>query len=480
VKLRTRISLAMLSLVITSLLIIGMVTIWFFTSQNKQYHEDRLQRKERAIKTEMTYFSKEVELQEDMDVVIKEFEEEVFRLASVHQLEINVFNTSGEILVAARPDSVHSEYINQRVPASVMSDLAIINRIIIPEEEGDRKYLSDYTNLFSASGQRIAILNIPYLQDSSVNQKDLEAFLGSIGMVYLFIFLGGIGITFLLSKSITKNLTELSGRMQRVNLSMPNEPFDWKSDDEIGKLVHAYNMMLEKLEESRQEVAKTERESAWREMARQVAHEIKNPLTPIKLSVQHLQATANYDDEAWREKFKRTMTTIIQQIDSLSNIATEFSDFAKMPQANAQVTSLNQAVKDAAELYSDVPFELDVQVPENDVQSFVDPEQIGRVLNNLIKNAKQAVSDVENPRVRVGLRSEFNQAIITVLDNGSGIEDHLKDKIFRPNFTTKSSGTGLGLSICKQIVEGAGGTISFESTAEEGTEFKVILPQIRD
>jgi two-component system nitrogen regulation sensor histidine kinase NtrY len=131
-------------------------------------------------------------------------------------------------------------------------------------------------------------------------------------------------------------------------------------------------------------------------------------------------------------------------------------------------------------LYSDVPFELDVQVPENDVQSFVDPEQIGRVLNNLIKNAKQAVADVENPRVRVGLRSEFNQAIITVLDNGSGIVDHLKDKIFRPSFTTKSSGTGLGLSICKQIVEGAGGTISFESTAEEGTEFKVILPQIRD
>ena len=477
-KLRTRISLAMLSLVITSLMIIGLVTIWFFTNQNKQYHEERLQRKDRAIKTEMTYFSKEVELQEDMDVVIKEFEEEVFRLASVHQLEINVFNTSGEILVAARPDSVHSKYMYKRVPESVMSDLALINRIIIPENEGDRKHLSDYTNLYSSSGQRIAILNIPYLQDSSVNKQDLEAFLGSIGVVYLFIFLGGIGLTFLLSRSITKNLTELSVRMQRVDLNMRNEPFDWKSDDEIGKLVNAYNMMLQKLEESRQELAKTERESAWREMARQVAHEIKNPLTPIKLSVQHLQVTANYDDEAWREKFKRTMTTIIQQIDSLSNIATEFSDFAKMPQARAEVTSLNQAVKDAAELYSDVPFKLDIQVPEIIINSFVDPEQLGRVLNNLIKNAKQAVSDTKTPRVELSLLKEADQAVIIVNDNGSGIEDDLKDKIFRPNFTTKSSGTGLGLSICKQIIERAGGTISFESNTEVGTQFKVFLPLI--
>ncbi len=468
----------MLTLVITSLMIIGMVTIWFFTSQNKEYHEERLQRKERAIKTEMNYFSKEVELQEDMDVVIKEFEEEVFRLANVHQLEINVFNTSGEILVAARPDSVHSEYIHKRVPESAMADLATMNRIIIPEEEGDRKYLSDYTNLYSASGERIAILNLPYIQDSSVNQSDLEGFLGSIGVVYLFILLGGIGLTFYLSKSITSNLTELSDRMQHVDLNKRNEPFDWKSDDEIGKLVNAYNMMLEKLEESRQELSKTERESAWREMARQVAHEIKNPLTPIKLSVQHLQATANYDDQAWREKFKRTMTTIIQQIESLSNIASEFSDFAKMPQAKAEVTSLSEAIGAVVELYSDVPFLLTTRLPENDIKAFIDPEQLGRVLNNLIKNAKHAVVDSESPKVEIGLAQEGDATIITITDNGSGIEEDLKDKIFRPNFTTKSSGTGLGLSICKQIVESAGGSITFESSLSEGTQFTIALPRV--
>ena len=476
VKLRTRITLSMLSLVIASLLVIGVVTIWFFTSQNREYHQERLERKERAIKTEMAYFSKEVELQEDLDVVIKEFEEELLRLATVHQLEINVFNTSGEMLVAARPDSIHSEYIDKRVPESAIEELNSLDRIIIPEEEEERKYLSDYTNLYNRNGERIAILNIPYLQDPTINESDLQEFLGSIGLVYLFIFIGGIALTFFLSRSITKNLSALSDRMQRVDLNRKNEPFDWRSDDEIGALVDTYNEMLAKLEESRMELAKSERESAWREMARQVAHEIKNPLTPIKLSVQHLQATAAYEDPQWREKFKRTMDTIIQQIESLSNIATEFSDFAKMPKGNAEVIDLRKVMEDAAQLFSDVPFDLQLELPDQHVSVLIDTEQFGRVLNNLLKNAKHAVADKEDPRVILSLEKEGSTALLSIEDNGAGIPEAVRERIFEPNFTTKSSGTGLGLSICKQIVESAGGEIDFESAEGVFTRFSVRLP----
>jgi hypothetical protein len=322
----------------------------------------------------------------------------------------------------------------------------------------------------------VAILNIPYLQDPKVNESDLEAFLGSIGVVYLFIFLGGIGLTFFLSRSITKNVTELSDRMQRVDLNIKNEPFDWKSDDEIGKLVDAYNAMLAKLEESRQELAKSERESAWREMARQVAHEIKNPLTPIKLSVQHLEATAAYDDPEWRDKFKRTMRTITQQIETLSNIATEFSDFAKMPKANAVRLDLRTALTDSAHLFEDVPFGLSVELPNEAVMVQIDSEQIGRVLNNLLKNAKHAVEGMDQPTVRLTLSQTEGLAKIEVEDNGVGIAADDQDKIFTPNFTTKSSGTGLGLSICKQIVENAGGEIAFESRPKNFTRFWVTLP----
>ncbi|MEX2596794.1 MAG: ATP-binding protein [Salibacteraceae bacterium] len=477
-KLRTRITLSMLALVITSLLVIGLVTIWFFSEQNKQYHRERLERKERAIKSEMAFFSKEVEFQENMDVVIKEFEEELLRLSSVHRLEINVFNTEGEMLVAAKPDSIHSEYVYKKVPASALQELQTLTRIIIPEQEGDRHYLSDFTNLYNAQGDRIAILNIPYLQDSNVNQKDLEAFLGSIGLVYLFILFWGVVLTFLLSKSITRNLSALSERMKDVDLNHKNQAFDWVSDDEIGTLIKAYNEMLAKLEESREELAKQERETAWREMAKQVAHEIKNPLTPIRLSVQHLQATAAYDDPKWREKFKRTMQTILQQIETLTRIATEFSDFAKMPHATLQRVSLNKALFDAVALFEDVPIDFKTHIPKGDIHINADPEQLGRVLNNLLKNAKHAVEDVNNPTVIISLRKENESAIVSIEDNGMGIPLELHDKIFQPNFTTKSSGTGLGLSICKQIIESVGGNITFKSEEGSGTSFLISLPLI--
>jgi two-component system nitrogen regulation sensor histidine kinase NtrY len=477
VKLRTRITLAMLALVITSLLVIGGVTVWFFAEQNQAYHQERLERKERAIKTDMAYFSKEVQVQEDQDIVVKEFEQELLRLATVHQLEINIFNTQGEMLVAAKPDSIHSDYFDKRVPVPALEELQELDRIIIPEQEGMRRYLSDYTNLYNRQGVRIAILHIPYLQDRSINQQDLEKFLGSIGAVYLLIFLAGIALTFYLSRSITRNLSALSERMQHVDLNGVNEPFDWHSDDEVGAVVDAYNAMLAKLEESRMELTKTERESAWREMARQVAHEIKNPLTPIKLSVQHLMATAAYDDPEWRSKFLRTMHTIIQQIETLSNIASEFSDFAQMPKSNASIGDVREAIKSIVNLYAEVPVSLEVSLPDEALMVWIDQEQFGRVLNNLVKNAKHAVEGVDRPSIAMTARRRNGKIEVTVEDNGIGIPKSDFEKIFRPNFTTKSSGTGLGLAICKQIVESAGGRISFQSEAGIYTRFILQLPE---
>lgn len=478
--LRTRITLAMISIVLLSLLVIGAVTVWFFNSQNEKYHEERLQRKERAIKTEMSYFTREVEIQGSADIVIKEFEEEVLRLSTIHNLEINVFNNDGEMMVSARPESIHSEYVNKKVPYSAYEELEHINRVVIPEREGTHNYLSDYTNLKNAKGERIGILNIPYVQDEERNEKDIEEFLSSIGIVYIFLFIGAMIITILLSNSITKNLAWLSQRIQTVDLNKVNESIEWRGDDELGSLVDAYNQMLHKLEESRSLLAKTERETAWREMAKQVAHEIKNPLTPIKLSIQHLQATANFEDEAWRDRFKKTMSMIIEQIESLNNIATEFSDFAKMPKANPEPTNLSKAVESVSILFSEGDYQLESNVEHENILSIIDGERFGRVLNNLVQNAKQAVQDRENPTVSIKLFVENDKAVLTVSDNGIGIPEEIKPKIFQPNFTTKSSGTGLGLAICQQIIQQAGGQITFESTLHVSTTFRVVLPLHRE
>lgn len=459
---------------LVSLLVIGAVTVFFFQSQNEIYHQERLARKERAIKTEMTYFSKEVEMQQGQNVVIKEFEQEVLRLSDVHNLEINIYNVEGQMLVSARPGEIHSEYVDRQVPQSAIDRLKIQNRVVLQESRNNNLYLSDYTVLKNSSGAPIAILNLPYKQDKTVSQKDLPEFLGSIGLTYFFLFIAAIGITILLSNSITKDFTLLDERLQSVDLNSHNETIPWSNDDEIGSLIRSYNDMLSKLSESRLLLAKTEREGAWREMARQVAHEIKNPLTPIKLSVQHLQATSKFDDGNWQNKFNTTMAMIIQQIESLDRIASEFSDFAKMHQGSQEKVDVKKAIRDVVTLFSNSAVEFDTGGVEDGLFVHIDPDAFRRVLGNIIKNATQALNETQNPRITLRSNLVNDSIVIDVEDNGPGVPMDLLDKIFQPNFTTKTSGAGLGLAICQQILESANGQISLMSV--NPSIFQLSLP----
>ncbi|GAB5538139.1 MAG: HAMP domain-containing sensor histidine kinase [Salibacteraceae bacterium] len=465
-------------LMVFSLLVIGAVTVFFFKSQNDIYHQERLARKERSIKTEMMYFSKEVETQDGEDVVIREFEQELLRLSDVHRMEINIFNVKGQMLVSARPGEIHSEYMDRTVPDDALEELRQENRVVIPEYRDGHEYLSDYTVLKNAKSEPIAILNLPYRQDESVNQNDLPEFLGSISITYLFLFMAAIALTIVLSNSITKNLSVVSQKMQSVDLTKPNEPVLLNRDYEIVALVKSYKLMLEKLAESRDLLAKTEREGAWREMARQVAHEIKNPLTPIKLSVQHLQATSNFESSEWQDKFRTTMEMIIQQTESLSRIASEFSDFAKLHDGNLQRVNMVEAINDTAVLFSDIPAKIEVKSDGDAHWVMVDPDAIRRVLNNLVKNAKQALKETENPTITMTSTQVDDRIIVTISDNGSGVSKDSVDRIFQPNFTTKTSGTGLGLAICQQIVEQAGGKIWLDNNSENGATFRFEIPAV--
>lgn len=462
-KLRTRIILAMTALMVISLIVIGAVTIFYFQVQNDNYHQERLARKERAIKTEMNYFSKEVEIQQGKDIVIKEFEEEVLRLSEVHSMKMNIYNTSGQMLVSARPGEIHSEYMDRRVPPNALEQLKVTDRVVIPEQRDSHSYLSDYTVLKNAKGDPIAILHLPYRQDISVNRSDLPEFLGSIGLTYLFLFIAAIGLTILLSNSITKNLTVLGEKLKTVDLNTHNEPIHWQNQDEISQLISAYNEMLLKLEESRTLLAKNEREGAWREMARQVAHEIKNPLTPIKLSVQHLQATSEFSNEEWQQKFTSTMQVIIQQIDSLNKIASEFGDFAKMHEGVHENVDVSQAIRDIIALFAESDIEIKLKTSQEALYTRIDPDALRRVLNNLIKNANQALGGQEGALIEISASKKNGNIEIVLQDNGPGIPKELESKIFHPYFTTKSSGTGLGLAISQQIIEGAGGKVSLKS-----------------
>lgn len=235
--------------------------------------------------------------------------------------------------------------------------------------------------------------------------------------------------------------------------------------------------MIDELSNSALLLVRSEREGAWREMAKQVAHEIKNPLTPMKLSVQYLKKAWDENEKDWDKRLARFTKTIIEQIDSLSEIANAFSDFAKMPVQKSEQVDLKYIINNSIELFkenTDVKYVL--YLPEDKYLVKADKNQMLRVFNNLIKNSIQAIGSKKDGQVTISVKKSQKEMIVVIADNGTGIPQEMADKIFSPSFTTKSSGMGLGLAIVKNIVLNAGGNIWFESKAKVGTTFYISLP----
>lgn len=313
--------------------------------------------------------------------------------------------------------------------------------------------------------------------------KDQPAFLSSwleqLLSLYVFLLLiaGALGI--FLANSISDPIVQIGKKLGDTRLQN-NEPLQWSREDEIGKLVANYNQMIVDLDKSAAKLAATERESAWREMAKQVAHEIKNPLTPMKLQLQQLLRLEKEDPERAREWSKRVAGSIIEQIDGLALIATEFSSFARLPEANATTFDLSTLVQSAYDLHSagKSSGQLSLRLPDSPAWVHADRDQLLRVLNNLIRNADQALHEQKAPHIDIHLETLDGFYQLNIKDNGTGIPLHIQSKIFQPNFTTKSSGMGLGLAMCKAIIEQAEGTIDFETVLGEGSVFVVRLPMV--
>ena len=295
--------------------------------------------------------------------------------------------------------------------------------------------------------------------------------------VYVFLLLIASGFAIAVANSITNPIGIIGEKLKQFKLGRRNEPLEWKNQDELGALISEYNMMIKKLEESAEMLAQSEREGAWREMAKQVAHEIKNPLTPMKLSIQYLLHAYKSNPENAEPLLKRVTSTLIEQIDNLAQIASEFSNFAKMPRAENQKININALISSVYDLFNKgSEMDISIHLPIEEFFVYADKNHLIRVLNNLMKNAEQSIPDEREGKIGVELYRRENVAVIKVSDNGSGIPDDKKDKVFVPNFTTKSSGTGLGLAISKNIIESVNGDIYFKTVVGEGTEFFVELP----
>jgi nitrogen fixation/metabolism regulation signal transduction histidine kinase len=345
------------------------------------------------------------------------------------------------------------------------------------EKMGRISYLSIYCPVRDEKGEAYAYLNIPSFRTQDELKEEISKFLVTIINLNAFIFLFAGTIALFLTNRITYSFTLISEKMREINLGKTNEEIEWKRNDEIGGLVKEYNKMVKKLEESAIALAKSEREGAWREMARQVAHEIKNPLTPMKLSIQYLQKAVDNNSINVKEMTASVAKTLVEQIDHLSKIASDFSQFANIGNPKSELFDLHEMLYSLTSLYETTENLLFKWVPVHQhVMVYADRTQLNRLFTNLLQNALEACYNKDKWVVSISEELNETHIIVKVTDNGDGIPVQTQSKIFIPNFTTKSSGTGLGLAMSKTIVEQAKGKIWFETKEGEGTTFFVELP----
>jgi hypothetical protein len=401
------------------------------------------------------------------------------RIAANTNFDFNIFDETGRLFYSSQPRIFDQEIISFRMNPEAYHELNEFQRtqFIHRESVGKLEYIAGYAPFVGANGKMTGYLHLPYFEKQQERNREISGFLSALLNIYVLLFALAVFLTAFVSSRITQPLSLIQERLAGMRFGRKSDPIVYAAKDEIGQLVVEYNRMLKELADSADKLARSERETAWREMAKQVAHEIKNPLTPMKLSVQQLQRAwkDHHDDrEAMTEKMAKTL---IQQIDTLSAIATEFSNFAKMPQANPVELDLNSLLSSTISLFSSSStHEFRFSCPQEVITVVADKDQLNRVFSNLIKNAVQAIPDDRKGLISLHLYSENQMAVVTVQDNGSGIPEDLTGKIFVPNFTTKSGGTGLGLAMVKNIVEQNGGSVSFESVVDEGTIFTVRLP----
>jgi signal transduction histidine kinase len=466
-----------LLVLLASILILG-VTVYQYDEQTKDYNIQRFERKEATTQQTIELeLSNKTTYPVNTENLPKIFQERINEISSINKLNISIYDLNGKLLKSSTENAF--ETLNKKpIPAKVIKELSqnSNHRILKASEEDGIGYQSSYSYINDPKFKRIGILELQFTQDNSEIEKELREFMARLGLVYILMFLIAIALAYFLSSYITRSIQTISDKMRQTRLNERNEKIILNAaSSEIEVLVNAYNNMIDQLEESAVKLAKSEREQAWREMAKQVAHEIKNPLTPMRLTVQSFERKFNPEDENIREKLGEYSQTLIQQIDVMSSIASAFSDFAKMPTQKREKIEVISVVKLALDIFNEDPIKYLPEVKE--LHANLDKTQLIRIVTNLVKNALQASEREENPVIEVKVLSEKNNVKITVADNGRGISEKVKDLIFEPKFTTKSSGMGLGLPMIKNIIEAYDGNISFTSTDGVGTVFTVILPK---
>jgi len=459
-------------IVVATFVLISVITIPQFKTQSDKYHSKRLERKEAQIQRSIAYFSKEAGEKinnEEFDSILAE---KIYEVSDVQSVKFSIYGIDGKLINSTLPkkeiNTINSDLLNRILNQND-------SKIIEITQMDDIQYRSSYSLIIDDNFNPLWILNLPYYDDDNLNSYELESFLIILGEVYFFLFILSIIISYFVSQYMTQAVSQIALKMKQTRLDKRNSKIKIKArSKEVKSLVESYNNMVEMLDKNVKELSKSNKEQAWRQMAKQVAHEIKNPLTPMKLSVQSFERNFDEKEDKNEEKVQEFTQTIIQQIDTMSSIASAFSNFSEMPIQQGDKTNIVKAIKLALEIFKDenITFKSDF----DKIIINIDKPQIVRIMTNLIKNSIQACQNVSSPKISVTLKQKENVVEIRVKDNGQGIPKEIRPNIFEPNFTTKSSGMGLGLGMVKNLVNSYDGKIDFETKIQKGTTFKITFP----
>jgi len=474
VLIRTRIQVSIILIVFITLSITAYVTISFIQSEYNDKQNEKLSRKIRSVVNTLQG--------EASDFIIKNKQSEtkayLNQLADFYDTDISIYNLNGRLVASSISKVFDEGVISDLVNPTAFYHLSKLKESQFSQAEkiADFSYIAAYVPIYKNENDLIGYAQLPYFSKRADLLSEISSIVvGFINLYALLFIVIGI-IAYIISHNISYPLTLIQRQLSTTNLGKKNEPILWNRKDEIGDLVKQYNLMIDKLEESASKLAQSEREGAWRDIARQIAHEIKNPLTPMKLSVQHLQRAWNDKHPKLEETFHKVSKTIITQIDVLNDLASEFSNYAKMPTPEFNNIHLLEALQPIIDLHqNDENIKIMNQI-NDDLYVYFDQNYLNRTFTNLIKNATQAIPEDTKGLIDISATIENDFVKISISDNGKGISTKDALKVFTPYFSTKIHGMGLGLPMVKNMIEAAGGKISFKSTENVGTVFEVVLP----
>lgn len=475
--LSTKIQITLIGIVLVSLVISGIGSGFFVQNQYKQYSGIAVQDKTHAVELELKSRIgklKTLSIQENGEML----NYQLINLSKTFKTDINFYDSDGFLIGTSRQKVFNSGLLSEQINPVARRELAELEQseFIHKENIGSLNYNSAYSPFYNNSGKLLGYINLQHFGQQEEAEHQIQQFLVSIINIFVLLLAISAIVAIFAANWITNPLQMLQERFSRIHLGQSNQRIIYNHDDEIGALVKSYNQKIEELEVAAQQLAQNERESAWRDMAKQVAHEIKNPLTPMKLSVQHLMRSFDPADSNSQDKINKVSQSLIEQIDALTKIANEFSNFAKMPKPQFETVDVTQIILNSTELFKQsTSATISAELPDN---CYIkgDKEQLLRVFNNLIKNSLQAISDKKDGHIQIIVKKENAHVTITVSDNGIGMSKEQKLKIFTPYFTTKSTGSGIGLAMVKQIILNHEGNIRFDSEENKGTSFFIELP----